>query len=89
MQPERSVPVTLYCVVTTGVAMGFAILGLFKVPVGDQLYSVAPEADNRLCGVLQSISFDLPAFTFGNGLTVTVVDKLFENPQTVSVIITV
>jgi hypothetical protein len=74
-QPEKSVPVTTYCVVTAGVAMGFAAEALFNVPAGDQLYTAAPEADNWLCEEMQSRSFDLEALTNGNGSTVTTVDN--------------
>jgi hypothetical protein len=36
VQPFAVVPVTMYCVVTTGVATGLGIFGLFKPVAGDQ-----------------------------------------------------
>ena len=88
IQPNASVPVTVYRVVMSGVATGVAVLGLFNVPAGAQLYAAAPDADNWLCRMLQSISLDFAAFITGDGLTVIVVERLPTLLQSVSVICT-
>ncbi|MBK9464472.1 MAG: hypothetical protein IPN56_06675 [Chitinophagaceae bacterium] len=46
MQPEKSVPVTTYCVVTAGDAIVLPEFGLLNVPVGAQLYCTPPLAIN-------------------------------------------
>jgi hypothetical protein len=78
----------MYCVVTSGVAMGLAIEGSFSVAGGNQEYDDAPLADNWLWLTLQSRSLELVATTFGSGKTETVTSRTPVFPQTVSVMVT-
>ena len=80
---------TVYCVAATGVATGFGMLLLLSVVAGDQVYCIAPVADKLLLSLLQSISFDLEAFTVGRGITSTLVVKVCDELQTDSLIVTV
>ena len=74
-----SVPVTMYEVVVVGVAVGFAQLVQDKPVVGVHVYEVAPVACNASPKPIQTVS-SLPAFTFGSGLTVTVLVAVSRQP---------
>ena len=50
---------TVYVVVVNGLATGFAIFGLLKLPDGDQLYANPPVAFNDTLSPSQIIAFGL------------------------------
>ena len=72
------VPVTVYDVVTAGVATGLAMFGLLNPAVGDHVYVVPPEAPN-VALPLQLMETSKPAFTDGNVFTVTVTEAVAEH----------
>jgi hypothetical protein len=76
----RDVPVTVYVLVTVGVATGVALVVLLNPVEGDQTYVVAPLAVNVVEVPLQIVISGLTV-TFGTGLTVMVtVDVLLQGP---------
>ena len=85
----RSVAVTVYKVVTGGVATGVDEEALFRNCAGCHVYVSAPVAINCAVGIAQSISFDFEIFNDGGNNILTVVVSVSDMLQVFSVIITV
>ena len=71
MQPYSSVPVKTYQVIIFGLAWVIAAWLLLNVAAGCHRYCAAPVAIKLAVKLAQEISFDLLAFTRGNGFTIT------------------
>jgi len=77
------VTVTVYVVVTAGLATGFAIVVELNPAAGVQLYDVPPLAFNVADDPVQMLT-SLPASAAGSGITVTVTTSVAEHPPPVT-----
>ena len=88
IQPNSFVPETLYVVVVSGDATGFAMFALSRLSAGDHVYSFAPDTSSWVTGEVQFTSFNFRTDNTGIGFTVTCTCMVVSNAHTVSRIFT-
>ena len=80
VHPIESIPVTVYVVVTVGVAVGLAQLLQLRLPEGNHEYVLPPEALSFILEPSQTLSLAGVAVTFGGVGSIRVVMVLYLHP---------